>query len=587
MNKEYGDILPKKIYIIGYNDENISLYNSSASYDSTLIIKESEKCDNDKIKVISSGEPENVIKEDILKGKLTVILNTGCDGENIRVCKGIIEHLKFITKNGENDALIRELFQSFKLFVIGTDEHKDRYESIEDESLGCIRYINRLTNLAFDFIDNYPIARFIPRDKILPDTTIEGSFNINVIMVGFNELNQKILTSSIANNQFLTRDSEGELIPKLVEYKILGEGVDNSIKSTLPSFRYEKELIRYDENGKIIQSSDYLELPPPPANTEFIDVKLDTGALISRISPLLSDKNALSLVIIDYSSEEQNLRLARAITELDILKESKNCVRIFARAGDIGSPIIYSYGLNSDFLDIEHLIEDRIYNMAIERNRIYTLESEYLKDIADGSFDGDYDDIIALADSKWYTKRSYTDKASNIYAMLSIRSKLNLLGLDYIDADSPAQEFACYDEIYTKGEIRYLDNITVMGRRVPLEMTYEFTPSVRGILAHQEHYRWNSFMISMGYIPATINAILNEKNTNLSYTNGKNTILKRHGNITTAEGLIKYRQLLALRDECSETEKDVICYDYQLMDDVVWLLKRNGYKIVRRENEND
>lgn len=583
-----SNILPEALYIVGYNDENIRLYNSCASYDASLIIREGEECHESGIKAIYSDKPENVIKEAILKGKLTVILNTGCDVEGIQICKSIVEYLKFMVDNEKSEAkntLIRKLFSDFRLFVIGTDEYKEAYENIEDSGHGCIRYINRLTTLAFDFIDNYPIARFIPKDKILPDTTIDEAFGISVIMVGFGELNRKILTASIANNQFLCRDSEGKLILKPVEYKILAEGVSNSIKSTLPLFRYECELIRYNEEGKIIDNPDYLELPTPPASTEFIDVKFDTGALISQISRLLDNDNTLLLVIIDCSSEEDNFRLTSAISDLDAFKKNRKNVRLFARAMGTGSSAFYSYGLNSLFLDIEQLIKDNIYNMAIERNRIYTLESEYLKDIADGSFDGDFDDIIALADYKWYTKRSYTDKASNIYAMLSIRSKLNLLGLDYTNIESPTPELDSYDEIYTMGEIRYLDNISVMGRRVPAEMTYEFTNSVRGILAHQEHYRWNSFMISMGYIPATIYDILNEKNENLSYTNGKNTILKRHGNITTAEGLIKFRQLISMRDSCDELERDVICYDYQLMDDVVWLLKRNGYKIIRKEDK--
>ena len=421
----------------------------------------------------------------------------------------------------------------------------------------------------------------------MPDTTIDNSYDINVIMVGFGELNKKILIGSVANNQLLTRDSSGKIIPKIISYTVLAEGVNNGIKEAIPLFRYENELFRYDEDKKITESGLYLELPPLPANVDFIDTKFDTGVLLDKISELSGDENKLTIIIIDSENTENSLNLASELFSHKMFKGKTDSIKVFCRTpGTAGYPI-YTFGIDSDFYNATRIIEDKIYNMAIGRNRIYTLESEYLKDIADGSFDGSFDEIIALADYKWYTKRSYADKASNIYAMLSIRSKLNLLGLDYAKVDDPREEIDNYDTLYTKGEIEYIPDIMVMGRKIPAEMTYEFTTSVRGILAHQEHYRWNSFMLSMGYIPASIDNILNERNSDSSFTNGKNISTKRHGNITTDRGLIKYRQLLSVRDGCSELERDVICYDYQLMDDVIWLLKRNGYKIIARGEEND
>jgi hypothetical protein len=67
------------------------------------------------------------------------------------------------------------------------------------------------------------------------------------------------------------------------------------------------------------------------------------------------------------------------------------------------------------------------------------------------------------------------------------------------------------------------------------------------------------------------------------YTNGKNYELRRHGNLTTFEGLVEFRQMLAKRDGKREEEKDVIKYDYQLLDDAHWLLDAVGCKIVKRD----
>ncbi len=578
MNNNQKGSLSELIYIVGYNENSIRLYNTSPKKECTyLIAKEGE--------VIPSGinaiysDPSLTISTAMLKSNLRVIINTECDEECLTILRAVsfsINQLVTLAADEDRDTLIRELYTGTRIFAIGNGAKKEDFEKIENESFGCIRYISPSLECAYDFINRYPIARFIPREKILPDTTIDKDFDINVIMIGFCELNSDILISSIANNQFLSYGKDGTLSPKLVKYFILGEGLDNSIKDKIPAFRYERELFSKYKVGKIC-GDDYLELPALPASVDFFDVKCDTGALLDKISALQVDKSSLTLFIIDTGKEEENLALAGAITDAGLCQADT----LFARV-DACECGFHTYGGISQLYNTERILSDKIFGMAIERNRIYTLESEYLKDIADGHFDGSFDDIIALADHKWYTKRTVSEHRSNIYAVLSIRSKLNLLGLDYAEDDAAPLSPMVYDELYTRGEIEYLPNISVLGRRIPAGMTYEFTDTVRGMLAHQEHYRWNSFMISEGYIPAGISDIVEGKNKDGNFTNGKNNELRLHGNITTADGLIKYRQLIATRDGCDELMRDVICYDYQLMDDAVWLIMKNGYKLIKR-----
>ena len=92
-------------------------------------------------------------------------------------------------------------------------------------------------------------------------------------------------------------------------------------------------------------------------------------------------------------------------------------------------------------------------------------------------------------------------------------------------------------------------------------------------------------MISRGIVPASKDVILKEKTLKegkLKHTNGKNYAVRRHGNLTTFDGLVDFRKMIAARDGADELECDVIKYDYQLLDDAVWLLDKCGYKIVAR-----
>ena len=103
----------------------------------------------------------------------------------------------------------------------------------------------------------------------------------------------------------------------------------------------------------------------------------------------------------------------------------------------------------------------------------------------------------------------------------------------------------------------------------------------------QEHLRWNAFMLCRGMIPASIQQILHETVTDAAgktrHTNGKNYRVRRHGNLTTFEGLRLYRKLIAKRDGLSEADADVIKYDFQLMDEAYTYLTQSGYEIVRRD----
>ena len=97
-------------------------------------------------------------------------------------------------------------------------------------------------------------------------------------------------------------------------------------------------------------------------------------------------------------------------------------------------------------------------------------------------------------------------------------------------------------------------------------------------------------MISRGIVPSSRDQILNEKivvKGKLKNSNGKNYAVRRHGNLTTFDGLVEFRQMISSRDGSSELENDVIKYDYQLLDDAYWLLSKNGYKIIKKGDKED
>jgi hypothetical protein len=242
--------------------------------------------------------------------------------------------------------------------------------------------------------------------------------------------------------------------------------------------------------------------------------------------------------------------------------------------------------------NIEKIVNDKMTNMAMMRNRIYALEWE----MSDGSLkdkqvsEQDVQQVFDKADRDWYLSKTQIERESSLYCCLSLRSKLNMMNLDYClqeENNLPAISEEEYMRIYAGEDMPKYYPLSVQGKK-KVNYPIDFAQSRRGVLAEQEHYRWNSYMLTKGMIPATKAQILGEqveKKGKLKYTNGKNYDVRRHGNITTMEGLLEFRKMIAQRDQKSEEQTDVIKYDYQILDDAHWFLTANGYKIIEKQKQ--
>ena len=188
----------------------------------------------------------------------------------------------------------------------------------------------------------------------------------------------------------------------------------------------------------------------------------------------------------------------------------------------------------------------------------------------------------------WYVNLSQTQRDSNLYGILSLRSKLQMMGLDLCPRDTKgvtpltAEE---YFAIYAGDDLPRDSGLPHVFGKPIFKYDLNFPYSRRRNLAVHEHLRWNSFMLSKGFIPSSIDKIKNETvtvNGKIEYTNGKRFDIRRHGNLTTFDGLVTFRKMIAARDNTDELKTDKIKYDYQLLDDAWWLLDRCGYVIIKR-----
>lgn len=584
-----------KLYILGYNDDNLSIYKSEKSRNCVIVDNISDKdCATmyiNKVSFISCQNFDTVIS-DIFKcaskkdNKITVVINTEDDEINLKL--GQI----FCSKINQSEESERyRLFGKLDVHIFGQPQYEAIYEEIVTRSAGCVHYKNKYRMIAMNFIDKYPLTKFMDEQRVDYATSLlKPNVNVNVCMIGFGKPNQQIFLTSVANNQFIASTKTGVGL-KPVNYHIFDKAYAENNKGLNHSY------YRFKNECSDINPDEYLPLPEMPANEEYYHIDINEPAFYNTIRDIVTAKKEdASFIIISFENDLENIDMAQKLVAKRQEWDVDN-LTIFVRARTahdakslfadnnvffIGNEIESVYNINE-------ITNDKIFQMAQMRNEIYDLE---YKITSDKSFVLDKSSMLenrAQSQRGWFITKSQLERESSLYGCLSLRSKLNLMGLDYckIEENSlPALTEMEYLNIYAGADLPDTQSygLEVDGKKV-VKYTLSFADSRRKNLAIHEHLRWNSFMISHGMIPASKEQILNEQQERegkLKFTNGKNYSLRRHGNLTTFDGLVEFRQIVANREGDNEVDWDVIKYDYQLLDDAYWLLTKNGYKIVKR-----
>lgn len=587
--------MKNKLYLFGNNPQNISIYLSDNKRNKAIIDEISDSdCERlymDNISYIDTPSLSSRMKSLVnlakkLNRESIFVINTGDEEKNIKLCTAFIEDIALTS-----DDVKQQLFKKIRIFVFGDPEYQAIYEDIISSGFGCIHYVNKYQKMAVDFIDRYPLALFMNGEQIdYSSSLVKENVDINVALIGFGKTNQQIFLTSVANNQFLT-EGDGDPTLKQVKYFIFDKDPAENNKNLNHSYyRFKHESLGVDQK-------DYLPLPAVPAEEKYLRLDINSNSFYNEIKEIVmrNPKDA-NFIIIAFGSDIENLDMAQKLVEKRKEWDISNLV-IFVkvRVWHKEQTLLDEQGCyficneNDSVYDIEKIVGDKIYRMAKMRNETYDLEYDITQNpdiVVDEEF------ILNRAQASnedWYKLKSQMERDSSLYGCLSLRSKLNLMDLDYCSKDSDIPEIGEeeYLKIYAGDDMPVInDSLATANGKKLLYYGIDFKNSRRRNMAIHEHQRWNSFMISRGIVPSSRGQILNEtrvdKHGRVKHTNGKNYAVRRHGNLTTFDGLVEFRQMIASRDNCSEAEADVIKYDYQILDDAYWLLSSNGFKIIRK-----
>lgn len=498
-------------------------------------------------------------------------------------------------------AFVLENKHGLDVYVFGGYENSDAFYDYVQKTKGRVHYKNRYNMVAYDFERRYPLTAFMDERHLdYTNGVLKNNVNVNVIMIGFGKVNRQLFLASVANNQFVSLNEKKRPYPRRVNYLIYDkEDAEQDKGLNHGYFRYRREIL-----GAKVDKEQYLPLIKEPACTGFrtrnINHKKFYEQLESDLRPT-SKRITFNYLVVSFGEDLENydlaMKLQAKLAEWGFAEETHIFVRI--RDHRLSREItqkekgnsLYCFGdEQSAVYDLHGIVNEK--NECMARHRHYTYTAEFNPKASERR-------LAELAGEEWYQSYNEAQRASNIYGCLNLRFKLNLLGFDYMPireakrrgivpketkrerggfvAETPLPQEDYYQKYERNAPIDYSENRVVEGKRIITYLNARMKPgSPRYNLAVQEHARWNAYMITCGYIPAPLSTLKTHR--------GRIHEERKHCNITTMEGLIRYRkEMQKHRPEKTEEDLDVIRYDYHLMDDAAWLLAAGEMVIVPRE----
>jgi hypothetical protein len=473
-------------------------------------------------------------------------------------------------------------------YVFSDEERDSLYRRIIRRSRGTVHPANLFKMIASDFIDTYPLTALIGDRIDTERALVKDGTEVRVILMGFGKVNRRIFYLLVQNNRLLAEHTD----PKTGE-RYIGEADIKYYVFDKNDAEHDSEYNHnYARYSRWLEekrdTSSYFELPKEPAEPIFEKIDSNDRSYFSRVKSALSGKaSARNVIIVSVGDDLEALdiseKLTEAVREAGCDANTSLFVRIksesLAREASVryeGEIPFVPFGQNSKFYTYDRIVNPSVESMARDRHLCYTLEEPRTGESTE--------DTRRRAIRQWLFEWEEVQRESNVYACLSLRTRFNLLGFDIkrgdarIHGDDSDAFLAAYA---VDNRIKYKDE-TVNGKRLVDygDRSYRVSGSVRERLAIMEHLRWNAYYISAGFVPAS-------RDEHVEIPKASRMRRRIHINLTTDTGLCEYERWCESELGYSPTDADILKYDYQLMDDAVWLLHRSGYMIVRIKNDEE
>jgi hypothetical protein len=308
---------------------------------------------------------------------------------------------------------------------------------------------------------------------------------------------------------------------------------------------------------------DYLPTPPISITTEDIKTTFHDASFVDHLDKQIKKSDPYHVLIIAFDDDVMNLRVLQQV--LTYLNEKRlHHYHLFVQI------------MNRDYVQTSQLFKqknviafgfgDYGYSLNQITNPIFTKIASQIQS--------------TLNPLVPFESLVNEEKESLLYEAISLRFKLNLMGLDLA--------------VQTRGltEVNFLkrydvDEQSTFHRSHPrakndadLNRYKPVAKKLRNLLARQEHLRWTANQITKGYIPMSKEEMLASN----SYVDHH---MKKDARLTSFEGLFDLHHYLVQRLSFTFSDADVVYPFFHTMDHLYDTLKDTPFQVVDKIDEKN
>lgn len=468
--------------------------------------------------------------------------------------KGVV--ISLLTQSEEILALVEqfnEYFQQYptsSLNVYILYENQDQlpvFESFSQEK-HKVRFFSYHQLVAQQLMLEHPLTKFIPIHYIDQERVTLKEVDIKYHLLGHGQTLQAIYQHLYVTNQFPPTVSSffGKVVSTLqtppIQYLLYQ---DPAKTDNVEPFTYEHP-----------SPKDYLPNPPLSSSTKTIQTSYIQDQFINAVNKQITTKDDFNIIVIAFQHDMTNLQVLEKVIRIFVEKRI-SLFRIFVQI------------LNPEYVQASKLFKhDQIIPFGYG-------ESGYaMQQITNPVFNQIAAQIQnTLNPNTSFDTLSSQEKESLLYEAISVRFKLNLMGLDLaIQSKGLTKEnyFKRYDP---SDDARFVQTHPRAKNDADLNRYKPVLKKKRNLLARQEHLRWTAFQSLRGMIPMS----LTEMKTHQHY---RDLALKKDARMTSFEGLFELHDFLIHNLNYEFSKADLIYPTFHTMDHVYDILKDTPYRII-------
>ena len=472
--------------------------------------------------------------------------------------------VSLLTKDRDVMTLVEKLnrhYQQYptsqlKAFILYEDKQNlPVYESFSQEK-HKMRFFSYHQLIAQQLILEYPLTSFLPKQFIDTEKATLDDVTIQYHLLGFGRTNLEIYRHLFVTNQFPPKASKffGKEITNYnkptIEYNIYRDPTNSTI--TVPKF-----------TTPTISKKDYLPPPPISVATEEISTTFHDAAFVTHFDKHLKKSDPYHVLIIAFDDDVMNLRVLQQVLSY-LIEKRLHHYHLFVQI------------TNRDYVQTSQLFKqknviafgfgDYGYSLNQITNPIFTKIASQIQSTLNPAVP--FDSLVS------------EEKESLLYEAISLRFKLNLMGLDLAVQTRGLTE-ANFLKRYDQDEQAAFHRTHPRAKNdADLNRYKPVAKKLRNLLARQEHLRWTANQITKGYIPMSLEEMVSSK----SYVDHQ---VKKDARLTSFEGLFDLHEALVHQLSYTFSQADAIYPFFHTMDHLYDILKNTPFQVVDKIDEKN